>query len=79
MTAGAITDMKALGVWEPFEVKTQTFKTAVEAAMLLLRIDDIVSGISKKGRSETGPSPMGPQADDGENVRGPFTCIPLLG
>jgi hypothetical protein len=29
-------------------VKAQTFKTAIEAACMLLRIDDIVSGIKKK-------------------------------
>ncbi len=25
-----MTDMKDLGIWEPFTVKTQTYKTAVE-------------------------------------------------
>lgn len=45
--------MHSYGVWEPFAVKSQTLKTAVESACLLLRVDDIVSGISK-GRS--GPS-----------------------
>lgn len=29
-------------------MKAQTFKTAIEAACMLLRIDDIVSGIKKK-------------------------------
>lgn len=29
-------------MWEPYQVKAQTVKTAVEAATLLLRIDDIV-------------------------------------
>eukprot|EP00835_Amoeboradix_gromovi_P001915 NODE_98_length_21025_cov_0.475055.p4 type:complete len:572 gc:universal NODE_98_length_21025_cov_0.475055:17290-19005(+) len=37
-----------LGVWEPKGVKVQTLKTAVEATCMLLRVDDIVSGISKK-------------------------------
>ncbi|TYZ64759.1 hypothetical protein PybrP1_008896 [[Pythium] brassicae (nom. inval.)] len=45
---GKVTAADALGVWEPFEVKTQTIKTAVEAACMLLRIDDIVSGLAKK-------------------------------
>lgn len=40
--------MAKLGVWDTFAVKTQTIKTAVEAACMLLRIDDIVSGLSKK-------------------------------
>eukprot|EP00850_Spirogloea_muscicola_P003869 SM000016S01857 [mRNA] locus=s16:256005:260745:- [translate_table: standard] len=63
---GAITDMKELGVWEPYEVKVQTIKTAVEAANMLLRIDDIVSGIKKKQAG--GGGPQQPQMDDGENV-----------
>jgi len=32
--AGDIVDMKELGVWEPLMVKTQTFKTAIEAGGL---------------------------------------------
>ena len=42
---GSIVDMKELGVWEPYAVKVQTVKTAIEAASLILRVDDIVSGI----------------------------------
>lgn len=45
---GSVADMRELGVWDPVVVKTQTLKTAVEAAAMLLRIDDIVSGLSKK-------------------------------
>ena len=45
---GQLVDMNELGIWEPFTVKTQTIKTAIESAALLLRIDDIVSGVSKK-------------------------------
>ena len=42
---GVIADMRELGVWDPFQVKCQTIKTAIESACLLLRIDDIVSGM----------------------------------
>ncbi|XP_046688390.1 T-complex protein 1 subunit gamma-like [Homalodisca vitripennis] len=42
--------MKELGIWEPLAVKLQIYKTAVETAILLLRIDDIVSGSKKKDR-----------------------------
>ncbi|ELP90769.1 T-complex protein 1 subunit gamma, putative [Entamoeba invadens IP1] len=42
---GSIVDMKDLGVWEPYEVKAQCIKTAIEAACTLLRVDDVVSGI----------------------------------
>jgi T-complex protein 1 subunit gamma len=37
-----------LQIWDSYNVKAQTFKTAIEAACMLLRIDDIVSGIKKK-------------------------------
>jgi hypothetical protein len=69
--AGAIVDMKELGVWEPYEVKAQTLKTAVESAMLLLRIDDIVSGIQKKDKMAPGQSKPGPQAEDPDQARHP--------
>lgn len=62
---GEITDMKALGVWEPLAVKVQTIKTAVESACMLLRIDDIVSGLKKGGAKAEGPK-SGPMAEDGD-------------
>lgn len=48
-TTGALVDMSSptTGIWEPYAVKVQTIKTAIEAASLILRIDDIVSGIKK--------------------------------
>jgi len=49
--------MKQLGVWEPAQVKTQTIKAAVESACMLLRVDDIVSGMKKKAA----PGGGGPQ------------------
>jgi T-complex protein 1 subunit gamma len=45
---GVHADMRETGVWDALVVKTQTMKTAVEAAAMLLRIDDIVSGLTKK-------------------------------
>lgn len=48
---GEIVDMKVRAIWEPLAVKLQTYKTAIETAILLLRIDDIVSG-SKKNTGE---------------------------
>ena len=47
-TTGEAASMHALGVWEPYVVKTQTLKTAIESACLILRIDDVVSGTRKK-------------------------------
>ncbi|KAF4584333.1 T-complex protein 1 subunit gamma [Ophiocordyceps camponoti-floridani] len=40
---GTVVDMKEYGVWEPEAIKLQSIKTAVEAACLLLRVDDICS------------------------------------
>ncbi|XP_078526386.1 T-complex protein 1 subunit gamma [Lissotriton helveticus] len=54
---GALTDMKELGIWEPLAVKLQIYKTAVETAILLLRIDDIVSGHKKKGDNQDRGAP----------------------
>lgn len=53
---GELVDMNEYGVWEPLAVKLQTVKTSAETAMLLLRIDDIVSGLKKKGDDTTGPT-----------------------
>ncbi|KAJ0175224.1 hypothetical protein K1T71_009365 [Dendrolimus kikuchii] len=56
---GEIVDMAVKGIWEPLAVKLQVYKTAVETAILLLRIDDIVSGSKKKGGNEpSGPADM---------------------
>merc|ERR1719412_899351 len=51
---GKLEDMKELGIFEPLAVKLQTYKTAVETAILLLRIDDIVSGSKKKDGAAAG-------------------------
>lgn len=42
---GVIIDVNTIDLWEPYLVKTQIFKTAIEASALLLRVDAIVSGI----------------------------------
>lgn len=47
-TTGTLRDMAADdGIWDPLTVKVQTIKTAVEASSLILRIDDILSGMKK--------------------------------
>lgn len=43
--AGKIVDMNEYGIWEPEVIKQQSAKTAVESACMLLRVDDIVSGV----------------------------------
>lgn len=58
--SGELVDMNVKGIWEPLSVKLQVYKTAVETAILLLRIDDIVSGSKKSGGGEGAtPSQMG--------------------
>jgi len=47
---GTLADMMTLGVFEPYSVKAQTIKTSIEAACLLLRVDDVVSGMKKKDK-----------------------------
>jgi len=49
-TSGELVNMEDLGIWEPFSVKVQTIKTAIESACMILRIDDIVSGSKKSAR-----------------------------
>jgi T-complex protein 1 subunit gamma len=44
---GVIANMKEIDVWDPVAVKIQTYKTAIESACMLLRIDDVVSGMKK--------------------------------
>jgi T-complex protein 1 subunit gamma len=51
---GTLADMAEIGIWEPFVVKSQSIKTAIESACMLLRIDDIHSGISRKDKGGGG-------------------------
>jgi T-complex protein 1 subunit gamma len=43
-----ISDMSQENVWEPIAVKNQVIKTSIEASCLLLRIDDVVSGVKRR-------------------------------
>ncbi|MFA5333628.1 MAG: thermosome subunit alpha [Candidatus Nanoarchaeia archaeon] len=52
---GKITDMKELNVIEPLKIKTQAISGATEAAMMILRIDDV---IAKGQEKPSGPSGM---------------------
>ncbi|KAH6938334.1 hypothetical protein HPB50_008710 [Hyalomma asiaticum] len=54
---GNIVPTDELKVWEPLVVKLQAYKTAIETAILLLRIDDIVSGSKKKGKGDGDQTP----------------------
>jgi len=61
---GEIVDMKTYGIWEPYAVKVQTLKTSIECCCMLLKIDEIVSGLNKKGEKQT-QQPT-PQPEDTE-------------
>ncbi|RLV86036.1 T-complex protein 1 subunit gamma [Meyerozyma sp. JA9] len=45
---GKVVDMNEYGIWEPEVIKSQSIKTAIESACLLLRVDDIVSGVRQQ-------------------------------
>jgi T-complex protein 1 subunit gamma len=62
-----IADMEAANIWDPCAVKLQTYKTAIESACMLLRIDDIVSGIKKDSRHAGGrkAEDSGDEANEG--------------
>ncbi|KAG7834072.1 hypothetical protein KL943_003368 [Ogataea angusta] len=46
--SGKIVDMNEYGIWEPEVIKQQSAKTSIESASMLLRVDDIVSGVRKE-------------------------------
>ena len=46
---GKATDMKAAGVVEPLRVKTQAISSAAEAAIMILRIDDVIASSKSPG------------------------------
>jgi len=63
---GKVTNVLELGIWDSYSVKEQSLKTAIEAASMLLRIDDILSGIAKK----KDPSAQAARHEEGEGAEG---------
>jgi T-complex protein 1 subunit gamma len=63
---GELADMQELQIWEPFMVKSQTIKTSIESACMLLRIDDIVSGMSGRGGGGAQQQQAPPEGADEE-------------
>jgi thermosome len=63
--SGKIEDMRKLGVCEPLRVKTQAIKSAAEAAIMILRIDDVIAAAKKSF-----PSPKTPSGEGGEGEKG---------
>lgn len=52
--SGKIVNMMEAKIWEPVAVKLQVMKTAIESACMLIRIDDVVSGMKKKTAKKSG-------------------------
>jgi len=61
---GVVADVKELGIMDTFAVKKQTMRTAIEAAAMLLRIDDIISGLSKKKQAGGGAQAPAHEQDE---------------
>lgn len=59
---GKIENMKNIKVFDTLAVRKQTLKTAIESACMILRIDDIVSGLKKKEKKKE-EAPMPDQPD----------------
>jgi thermosome len=67
MDSGKPVDMLSLGVVEPLRVKTQAINSAAEAAVMILRIDDVIA--SKSGPGGMGGMPGGmPGGMGGEDL-----------
>ncbi|KAG8968369.1 T-complex protein 1 subunit gamma [Tulasnella sp. 425] len=57
---GKVVDMKSYGLYESAAVKIQTLKTSIEAARMLLRVDDIVQA---RRRDKAGGGDQAPMVD----------------
>lgn len=66
---GTVRDMKEYGLWEPFSVKAQTLKTALEAACMLLKVDDVVSGLSKTKGAQPNPGGVNPSQATSDDMQ----------
>ncbi len=63
---GKIDDMRKIGVYEPLRVKTQAVKSATEAAIMILRIDDVIAAAKKSFPSPKTPG-GGEEGETGES------------
>jgi chaperonin GroEL (HSP60 family) len=65
VNAGQPADMLKAGVVEPLRVKTQAISSAAEAAIMILRIDDVIaSSQSPSAGGGMPPGGMPPGMDD---------------
>lgn len=61
--SGNVEDMEKTGVIEPIRVGKQAVEAATEAAVMILRIDDVIATRSSKGGSPGGAGGMPPGGD----------------
>jgi len=66
MDTGKPVDMLKLGVVEPLRVKTQAIQSAAEAAVMILRIDDVIASKSGGAGGMPGGMPGGMGGEDFE-------------
>nr|CCC49650.1 putative chaperonin/T-complex protein 1 gamma subunit [Trypanosoma vivax Y486] len=67
--SGEIVDVRQLKVVEPVAVKVQALKTAIEAASMILRVDDVVSGTKLKHDKDV-KKPLAAQQGDNDDEQG---------
>ena len=62
LNTGKVEDMAKLNIIEPYRVGRQEIESATEAAIMILRIDDVIAAkdFSKGGRAPGGPGGMPP-------------------
>jgi len=65
---GRIADLSKLEVYEPLAVKMQAFKSAGEAANMILKIDDVIA--ASKAKEGAGAPPKGPEESAKEEGEG---------
>ncbi|HIH37182.1 MAG TPA: thermosome subunit, partial [Methanocellales archaeon] len=56
---GKVIDMMEAGVVEPLRVRTQAISSATEAAVMILRIDDVIAASATRGGPAMPPGGMG--------------------
>ncbi|CCW67492.1 unnamed protein product [Phytomonas sp. Hart1] len=67
--SGKIVDVRTIKVIEPAAVKVQALKTSIEAAAMILRVDDVVSGTKlRQGRDAEAPKGKEQPDDDPESA-----------
>ncbi|MHA1231666.1 MAG: thermosome subunit alpha [Candidatus Helarchaeota archaeon] len=61
---GKVGDMKEINVYDPAIVKKQALESATEAAIMILRIDDVIAAGKSSGGGPPGGGPEGGESDE---------------